>query len=194
MTCFVSNMSLAQEANEMPIWFPKSSLFVIDLKEVAIAKYNPDRKTLQFARPTYKLTTGVKAVSKTVMNTEERVKEVIKGGKKEIIAYTVEVPSTIWEEQEYSTHTPLGLEKFEVAISEITARSFAGETIESDAIVDRFRKPIYVLATEETPDNFVSPDPFYLSVLNPKITVVFLPKGTLRYSPGLQESSEAKKP
>jgi hypothetical protein len=192
--CLLSNMSLSQESKEMPVWFPKSSLFVIDLKEVAIAKYNPDLKILQFVRPTYKLTTEVRAVSKTVMNTEKRMKEVNEGGKKSVIPYTVEVPHTIWEEQEYEVQTPLGFEKFEVEISRITARSLAGEAVDPGAMVDKFRKPLYVLATEEAPENFVMPDPFYLSVLNPKIIVVFLPKGTLQHSPGLLDTSKAKKP
>ncbi len=171
----------AQEETKAPSWVPKSGphSVYIHLENVSIAKASQDGKAIHIAKPKFAAETRTRTVAKTVQKPEQRIKNVEKDGKVVEEAYTVLVPVSVQEEQQYVVNRPNGFGKFKISLEQVRAWDVSGKIIDADDLVKRLEDSTNVLAVEYNGD-FLPLDPFYQSVLRPDTIVIYAAVGTMQ--------------
>lgn len=153
----------------------------VSLQNLALAKVGADKSAIMLLCPQYRYETRTRTVTVTKTVPETRTRAVTqKDGSVAEQTYTVEIPVTEEQTQQYAVLLLSEPVKFSVPIKDVRAWQISGESIDSGELLRRLSEATHVFAVEmDASQKFVAIEPYFAEVLRPGTLILYVPPGML---------------
>lgn len=153
----------------------------ISFQNLVLAKVAADRSALMLLCPQYRYETRTRTVTVTKMVPETRTRVVKqKDGSDVEQTYTVQIPISEEQTQQYAVLILTEPAKFNVLVKDVRAWQINGESIDSGELLRRLSEATHVFAVEmDASQKFVAIEPYFAEVLRPGTLILYVPLGVL---------------